>query len=338
MPRFSRAVLALPILAVAMAVLLVSPQKVHAESLRLVMAASYDPGNFHTKGAQRLAELAAKYSGGTLDIRIVPRQDLGLAAKALPGAVGKGEPPLADIFMASAQPLSPVFGLSSLPMLVSTFDQAREMYNLMRPAYEAVCDFWDLRFLYAAPWPPSGIFAQGPVLTAEDLEKQYLRVYDANSADFFQSMGAKAQIMNLGDVPFAHRAGRLDMVLTSSESGMEHRFADLFSHFTRLGYAYPLNMAVIHVLTWLKLDPAQQAALTRAAKEVDTRQWLAAKANDKTATQFLASRGMVLVDPPAETVRAFQAAAVPMIRSFLHETGDDDVRRAWTAWREGRKR
>ncbi len=328
-----------PALAILLLACLLGPSPwAWADPLQLVMAASYDPGNFHTKGAERFAELAKAYSHGSLDIRVVPRQDLRLTAKALPGAVGKGEPPLADIFMATAQPLSPVFGISSLPMLVGTFDQAREMYNLMRPTYESTCDFWDLKLLYAAPWPPSGIFAQGPVLSADDLAKQYLRVYDANSADYFQSLGAKAQIMDLGDVAFAQRAGRLDMVLTSSQSGMEHRFADLFSHFTRLGYAYPLNMAVMHVLTWLKLDPAQQAALERAAKEVDTQQWLAAIENDTMATDFLASRGVTLVEPTAEEVQAFQAAAVPMIRSFLHETGDDDVRRAWSAWREGRQR
>lgn len=323
---------ALAVLALAM--LALAPPAPAGEPL--IMAVSYGPDNFHTKGALRLAQLAEAHSNGALAIRVVPRQDLHLTAQALPGAVAQGRPPMADVFMAEAGALSPVFGMSSLPMLVNTFDQAREMFELMRPVYESVADFQNLKLLYAAPWPPSGVFAMGPV-TAESFGKQHLRVYDANSAAFFQSLGAKAQIMDLGEVPFAQRNGRLDMALTSSQSAMEHRFTDFFSHFTRLGYAYPLNMAVMNMVTWHKLDPTVQAALTRAASEVEAEQWQAARADDETATAFLASRGMTVVEPDDDTLRVFQAAAVPMIRTYLSETGDD-TRRAWDAWRKGRAR
>ena len=60
--------------------------------------------------------------------------------------------------MGNVQGDEPVFGLTSLPLLVSSYDEARALYDAAKFAYEAALERNNQRLLYAAPWPPSGFF------------------------------------------------------------------------------------------------------------------------------------------------------------------------------------
>ncbi|HCO12322.1 MAG TPA: ABC transporter substrate-binding protein, partial [Desulfonauticus sp.] len=77
-----------------------------------------------------------------------------------------------------------VFGVSSLPRLVKNYVEARSLYEELKPYYEKAALKWNQKFLYAAPWPPSGWVTKNRINSVEDFKGLKTRTYDKNGAQF----------------------------------------------------------------------------------------------------------------------------------------------------------
>lgn len=155
-----------------------------AGQIRMDCNAIYPASNFHSKGAVLFAEKVAEYTGGDVDITVHAGGSLGFKGPELLKAVKDATLPMSDILMGVVAGSDQVFGLSSMPLLVKSYDEARTFYEAARPYYEKSCTRWNQKLLYAAPWPPSGLFTQKPLVTVADLEGLKTRTYDKNGATF----------------------------------------------------------------------------------------------------------------------------------------------------------
>ena len=90
-------------------------------------------------------------------------------------AVRDGRVPAGDAFAGALGAVHPLFGLSSLPFLATSIDEAKRLADLARPAYERALSRFGQRFLHTTPWPASGIWSKRPVATAEDLRALSIR-------------------------------------------------------------------------------------------------------------------------------------------------------------------
>ncbi len=266
------------------------------------------------------ARLVKKYSGGSVIISVHPGGALGFKGPELLKAVKDGQVPMSDILMGVVAGSEHIFGVSSLPRLVKTYKDARELYEELKPYYKKAALKWNQKFLYAAPWPPSGLVTKKEILKVSDLKGLKTRTYDKNGARFLKELGASPVPMPWGEVYSSLRTGVIDSVLTSAESTKNGKFWEVLNYFANINYAFPLNMMTINLDYWKSLSKKQQKAMLKAAREIEDVQWKKSENRNIEAIKIIKQHGMKVYNPTKELDRAMDKAARKIIDEFLAKT------------------
>lgn len=288
-----------------------------AADLKMDCNAIYGSNNFHSQGAQLFADKVAEYTSGSVQITVHPGGSLGFKGPELLKTVKDGTLPMSDILMGVVSGSDQVFGLSSMPLLAKDYAEAKKLYDAARPYYEKACRRWNQKMLYAAPWPPSGLFTQKPLKTVADFEGLKTRTYDKNGAELLRAAGASPMSLPWGELYSALQTGLADSVLTSAVSGKDGKFWETLKHFTKINYAFPLNMMVINKDYWDAMDAKQQEAVLKAAAEIEAYQWeQSAKSNDESL-KILAENGIVISEPTKEVADMLARDAKLMLKGTM---------------------
>ena len=292
-----------------------------AQVVKLDLNAKYGANNFHTKGAEKFAKLVEKYSDGTVKITVHPGSSL---VKGNPlKAVKDGTAPMTDMFIPFTAGGGKVFGISALPFVAKSYDDAYRLYQLSKPAYDKVAKKWNQKMLYAVSWPPSGLYTKHPVNSTADFKDIKARTYDKNSATFIKMAGGNAVALPWGEVYSALQTGMVNAVVTSSASGKDGKFWEVLSDFTKINYAYPLQAVTINLDYWNSLSPEQQKAMLKAAKEIEAAQWEASKQEDAVALKTLAEHGMKIHEASDTLKKELNAVGKKMLEEYLRDADDD---------------
>ncbi len=289
--------------------------------VKLDLNAKYGANNFHTKGAEKFAKLVEKYSNGTVKITVHPGSSL---VKGNPlKAVKDGTAPMTDMFIPFTAGGGKVFGISALPFVANSYDDAYRLYQLSKPAYDKVAKKWNQKMLYAVSWPPSGLYTKHPVNSTADFKDIKARTYDKNSAKFIQMAGGSAVALPWGEVYSALQTGMVNAVVTSSASGKDGKFWEVLSDFTKINYAYPLQAVTINLDYWNSLNKDQQAAMLKAAKEIEAAQWEASKKEDEVALKTLAEHGMKIHEASPTLKKELAEVGKKMLDEYLKDAGPE---------------
>ncbi len=286
-----------------------------AGNVKLDLNAKYGANNFHTKGAEKFATLVDKYTNGSVKITVHAGSSLvkGNALKA----VKDGTVPMTDMFIPFTSGGGKVFGISALPFIASSYDDAYKLYQISKPAYAKVAKKWNQKMLYAVTWPPSGIYTMKAVNSSADFKGVKARTYDKNSANFVKMAGGSAVALPWGEVYSALQTGMVNAVVTSSASGKDGKFWEVLKNFTKIGYAYPLQAVTINLDYWNSLDKVQQAAVLKAAKEIEALQWEASKHEDAAALKMISKNGMKVSEPSVALKKELDAIGKKLLDAYL---------------------
>ncbi len=286
------------------------------KAMKLDLNAIYGSTSFHTVGAMDFAALAKKYSDGNVDITVHPGGSLGFKGPELLKSVKDAQLPMSDILMGVVSGSEHVFGLSSLPRLAGSFEQAKALYNDSKPLYEKAAIKWNQKFLYAAPWPPSGLVTEKSVVSSSDIKGLKTRTYDKNGANFLRELGGSPLSLPWGEVYSSLRTGMIDSVLTSAESTKNGKFWEVLEHFTNINYAFPLNMVTVNMDYWKAMSKAQQEAILKAAAETEANQWARSEAKTVEALNIIKENGFTIAEPDAALSAEMDKAAALIVEEF----------------------
>ncbi len=289
----------------------------NAKVIKMNLNCIYGPTSIHTLGAIKFAKLVKKYTNGSVVITVYPGGSLGFKGSELLRVVKDGQVPMSDILMGVVAGSEHVFGISSLPRLVDTYKQAWSLYKECKPLYKKAALKWNQKFLYAAPWPPSGLVTKNAIKSTKDLKGLKIRTYDKNGANFLRMLGANAVSMPWGDVYSALRTNMIQGVLTSAESTKNGKFWEVLKYFTNIHYAYPLNMVTINLDYWKALSKSQQKAMLKAAKEIEVSQWKYSEDITTKDLKILKAHNMTVEQPTEGLMKDMNKAAKKIIDEFL---------------------
>ena len=292
-----------------------------AGAVKLDLNAKYGATNFHTKGAVNFAALVDKYSKGTVKITIHPGSSL---VKGNPlKAVKDGTTPMTDMFIPFTSGGGKVFGISALPFVTNSYDDAFKLYQLSKPAYDVVAKKWNQKMLYAVTWPPSGIYTKKAINSTKDFVGVKARTYDKNSANFVKMAGGNAVALPWGEVYSALQTGMVNGVVTSSASGKDGKLWEVLGNFTKINYAYPLQAVTINLDYWNSLSKEQKDAMLKAAKETEVAQWEASKVEDETALKMLEINGMKVTEASDMLKKELGEVSKKLLDEYLKDAGED---------------
>lgn len=286
-----------------------------AGDIKMDLNAKYGANNFHTKGAQEFAALVKNYSKGSIDITVHAGSSL---IKGNPlKAVKDGTVAMTDMFIPFTSGGGKVFGISALPFIAQSYDDAFRLYQISKPAYEKTARKWNQKLLYSVTWPPSGFYSNKKMSSIDDFKGAKTRTYDKNSAAFVNSAGGNAVALPWGEVYSSLRTGMVDSVVTSSASGKDGKFWEVLDNFTKINYAYPLQAVTINLDYWNSLDKSQQKAMLKAAKEIEKTQWEASEIEDKVALETLVENGLKVDEASNELKAELDKIANALLSEYL---------------------
>ncbi|MBA2882011.1 TRAP-type C4-dicarboxylate transport system substrate-binding protein [Desulfosalsimonas propionicica] len=299
-----------------------APQAI-AQNMKMNLNAVYPASNFHTQGAAQFGELVEQYTDGEIKITVHSGGSLGFKGEELLKAVGDASVPMSDILMGVVSGSEEIFGLSTYPRIVTSYEEARELYEAALPYYQEACRRWNQKLLYAAPWPPSGLFTKDRVDSIEDIDGLKTRTYDKNGAKFLRKAGGSPQSMPWGEVYSALNTGLIDSVLTSATSGKDGKFWEVLDHFTKINFAYPLNMVTINLDYWNSMSEDQQEAMLRAARETEKAQWEASRQSNRDSLKAIEENGIRITEVNEDFGEQLDRISEEIFKEFKAEAGEE---------------
>ena len=301
-----------------------------AANVQMNLNAKYGSTNFHTVGVQKFADLVKDYTKGSVDITVHAGSSL---VKGNPlKAVKDGTVAMTDMFIPFTSGGGKVFGVSALPFIATSYEDAYRLYQDSKPAYEDTAKKWNQKLLYSVTWPASGFYANKKMESIEDFKGVKTRTYDKNSADFVNGAGGNAVALPWGEVYSALRTGMVDSVITSSTSGKDGKFWEVLNNFTKISYAYPLQAVTINLDYWNSLDKSQQEAILKAADEIEKEQWEVVKSEDKDALDTMAQNGIKISEANETLKKELSIVADKLLLEYLADT-DDETKKIFEEYR-----
>ena len=286
-----------------------------AANVQMNLNAKYGSTNFHTVGVQKFADLVKDYTKGSVDITVHAGSSLVKGNPLKP--VKDGTVAMTDMFIPFTSGGGKVFGVSALPFIATSYEDAYRLYQDSKPAYEDTAKKWNQKLLYSVTWPASGFYSNKKMESIEDFKGAKTRTYDKNSADFVNDAGGNAVALPWGEVYSALRTGMVDSVITSSSSGKDGKFWEVLSNYTKINYAYPLQAVTINLDYWNSLDKTQQEAMLKAAFEIEKAQWEAVKLEDKDALEMMEKNGMKITEASDDLKKQLDVIANKMLEDYL---------------------
>ena len=291
---------------------------------RWVLANEYPPTSLPGEGDAHFARAVADRVAGKLIIDAQADAKSGFKSREQLKAVAEGKLAMADSFAGALGDENPFFLLSSLPFVAANAGEARRLYDLAKPHYDALLNRFNKKLLYSTPWPASGVWAKGPANTPEAVAKLKIRTYDKTGTDLMTALGATASVVSFTDLPAKLKAGEIDAVLSSGDGGAGRKFWEYLPHFTEINYAMPLSLTTVNVDAWNALDAATQRAVLEAAAETEIRQWQALDGRLAKNYERMRENGMTITHEVSPALVAkFKAAAQAAIADWEAKTGAD---------------
>lgn len=237
-------------------------------------------------------------------------------------AVGDGALELADTQTSLLSGIEPIFLLSALPFAASSPAEAKLLFEVARPHYEATFDKHNQVLLWATPWPPAGIWANQPVTTIEDIKGLKVRGWDTSGVVTMSNAGAVAVQVSWADTVPQLAAGSLNSVLTSADGGASSKFWEFLSHFTAVNYSMSLNMVHMNKDVFDALSAEEQQIIRDAADKASTAAWAALEERVTKNYADMTANGMTIVqDIPAETLEHLRVSGKPVYDDWLKQVG-----------------
>ena len=160
-----------------------------------------------------------------------------------------------------------------MPFLATGYDASKKLYAAQKPFSKSSSPREGLMLLYSVPWPPQGIYAKSEPTKVDDLKGLKFRTYNAMIGRIAALAGAIPTQIEVPDLPTAFATGRVDVMITSASTGVDTKAQDYLTHYIDTQAWLPRNIVFVNKAAFDKLTPAEQKAVTDAAKAAEERGW-----------------------------------------------------------------
>ena len=286
------------------------------------MPTPYGDGNFHTVNIKTFAEDVKAATKGALEIKIHSAGSL-FKHPEIKNAVRGGQVPIGEFLLSRLSNENPIFAVDSVPFLATDYAAAGKLWAASRAMTEALFDRQGLQVLYAVPWPPQGIYANKELNSVDDLKGLKFRAYNAATERIAQLAGAVPTQIELADIAQAFSTGRVEAMITSPSTGVNHKTWDFLSHFYHTQAWLPKNIVVVNKKAFARLDSPVQAALLAAAEKAEARGWQASRDETEKMVKILGDNGMKISAPGPALNSGLQAIGKTMTDEWAAQTGAD---------------
>jgi TRAP-type C4-dicarboxylate transport system substrate-binding protein len=292
-----------------------------AQAEKWDMPTPYSDQTFHTVNIKQFSDDVRAATDGKLDITIHSAGSL-LKHGDIKNAIRSELVPIGEFFMGLLANENPAFGIDTLPLVATSYDDAQKLWAAQKPEVEKLLDRQKLKPLFSVPWPPQGLYTQKEITKADDLKGSKFRSYNANLEKFASLIGAAPTQIEAPDIPQAFTTGRVEAMITSPSTGANTKAWDFVTHYSPINAWVPKNVVVINKSAFDALDEATQKAVMDAAAAAEIRGWEMSQKEATEKNKVLGENGISIVKPSevlkadltkigAQLLEEWQASASP---------------------------
>lgn len=280
-----------------------------ASGIDINIATAYSADSFHTQNLQKYADDIAQSTNGQLTLRIHPNGSL-VRPTEITSAVRKGAVEAGEVIMSSLADDCPLCGIDALPFIVSRYEDARRLWDISRDAVGKSLAERGLQLLYAVPWPPQNFYSRNPIVSVRDFQGLRMRSYNPATYRIAELIGAQPVTVQVVDLPKVIAEDGLDLMLTSSWTGVETKAWSKLQYYYKVQAWIPKNIVFMNKRIFDELDAPARNALIEAAVIAERRGWNQSQETDKLYEEELALNMRIVSEID------------PLVREYLDRIGE----------------
>ncbi len=249
-----------------------------AHATTLTAHSVYSDTHYQVQGLKLMADRVKELTGGSLELNIISGGALGYKGPDLLRVVGEGQLDISEIVSTGLTGTSQIFGVRSLPMLLSGWEDAKLFNDIARPFYEELCDKANQKLLLVSSWPFADLWSVKAAASVEDLKGLKVRTYDRSGALLVEAFGGTPLALPLAELYTAFSTGLVQGTISSAVSARESNIYEISKYLIPLQVTSSSSITTINKNAWEKLSGEEQNALIQAAAETEA--WLAEKVQE----------------------------------------------------------
>lgn len=265
------------------------------------MALAYAASNYHSETAADFAE-AVNAAQDEIEIVTHPSGSL-FPGGEIYGAVRRGLVPIGERLISALANEDPLFEIDALPFLATSFDEARTLYEVSRPALEEILAEQGMVFLYSVPWPPQGLYSITPVVEIEDMEGLRFRAYNAATSRIAELAGAVPTQIEAAELSQAFATGVAESMISSGSTGYDRQIWEHVDYWYDIQAWLPRNMVMVNAGAWEALSEDTRDIILAEAAAAEEAGWATAEELSDWYKEQLAAEGMT-IEPPSDQLAA----------------------------------
>lgn len=286
------------------------------------MPVAYPATNFHTENAVEFAACVKDKSAGALEITVHPNGAL-FAGNDIKRAVQTGQAQIGERILSAHENENPLYGVDAIPFLATSFDASDKLWAAARDSLTAALDGQNLAYVYAAPWPPQGLYAKKPIASAADLKGLKFRAYNTATGRIAELAGMVPVQIEAAELSQALATGVAEGFISSGTTGVDSKVWESLTHWYDVQAWLPRNTVFANKDAMAALDDASRQAVIDCGAEAAARGTTRSKEVAEQAIATLRENGMT-VEPPSDQLKAdLEGFGKTMTDDWLAATGED---------------
>ncbi|SIO53666.1 TRAP-type C4-dicarboxylate transport system, substrate-binding protein [Rhodovulum sp. ES.010] len=286
------------------------------------MPMAYAATNFHSEVGANFAQCVTDGTGGELEIVTHPSGSLFGGAE-IKRAVQTGQANIGERLMSAHQNENPLYGVDSIPFLVSSFDEHEKLWSIAQPAVAEALAEDNLHYLYSVPWPPQGLYMNKEVSTLDDLKGVKFRSYSAATARMAELTGMIPVQVEAAELSQALATGVAESFISSGATGYDRKVWEHLSHFYEVDAWLPRNAVFVNMDAWNRLDDATRDVVTDCAEQAAAEGLERSKDYTEFTLNGLEEGGMTVTRAGDELVAGLKEIGETMTEEWLEQAGDE---------------
>jgi len=229
-------------------------------------------------------EWLVKNSGGQITADPTPYDQAGIPDDAVLRLLKLGAFDFASFDIAKIAGDDANFEGCDLSGLSFDFATARKACDAWRPVVDRLMQKqWNAKLLAFGSGPPQAIWCNTEIRTIADLKGKKLRTYSRTMVDFAQGIGAVPVNVAFREVVTALQNKVVDCAVTGTSVGNAAGWTEVTKYLMPISLGWAINVTVVNLNSWNRLDPKVQAFLTEEFKTYEDRFWSIMEATAKDA-------------------------------------------------------
>ena len=252
-------------------------------------------------------------------MRLMP----GFPGNEIKRAVQTGQANIGERLLSAHQNENPLYGVDSIPFLVSSFDEHEALWEIAGPKVAEVLAEDNLHYLYSVPWPPQGLYFKNEVTSVADMEGIKFRSYNNATSRLAELTGMLPVTIEAAEISQAFATGVADAMVSSGSTGYDRKVWESLSYFYEVDAWLPRNYVMVNTSVWDGVSGANQNVIRACAQLAEYAGNWRAKEYTGFTLQGLRDGGMTVGPASDQMVGELKEIGVTMTNEWLEAAGDE---------------